>query len=179
MRRRTLVVIGATLAAVAAAQGLAALAWVYSGLYDFAATAQHMRIVQWGIETSLRRSVARNTEDTEPPFDLADPALIAQGFSLYRAECANCHGAPGVAPEGFALGLNPAAPPLVPTGRDRSAAEIYWTVRNGIRMTGMPAWRFRMTREEMWAVTAFVKALPSIAPADYARLEARAGTTPP
>jgi mono/diheme cytochrome c family protein len=51
-----------------------------------------------------------------------------------------------------------------------SPAEVYWIVKNGIRMTGMPA--FGPTHDEatLWAITAFVKQLPTMTPQQYQAL---------
>jgi cytochrome c553 len=76
-----------------------------------------------------------------------------------------------VAPEPFALGLLPVPENLALVGRERSLAEIYWTVRNGLKMTGMPAWQYRLDDGAMWDVAAFVKQLPQLSPAGYAALK--------
>jgi cytochrome c2 len=45
-------------------------------------------------------------------------------------------------------------------------------VKHGIKMTGMPAWQFRLADDDLWAVVAFVKQLPLLAVAEYRALEA-------
>lgn len=161
------------LAGVAAAGVAVVAAVVGGGLYDISATDQHLAPTYWAIDTASRQSVRlRARRIAVPPLD--DPARIERGLALYRDHCASCHGAPGVAPEPFALGMTPAPANLVDTARRWSAAEIYWTVRNGFKMTGMPAWEFRMAEEDLWDVVAFVRALPSLAPAEY---RARASST--
>jgi mono/diheme cytochrome c family protein len=158
------------LAAFAAA---AALAFVWSGLYDISATDQHLRPTYRAIKATMERSVERRAKDIEVP-PLGDPAQLRRGFALFRAHCVQCHGAPGVAPEPFALALRPLATPLARTGLDRSPGYIYWVVKNGIKMTGMPAWEFRMDERDLWATVAFVKHLPSLAPQQYGALQAPA-----
>jgi cytochrome c2 len=81
-----------------------------------------------------------------------------------------CHGAPGIAPEPFALGLQPLATPLVQSGRDLPPRALYWIVKNGIKMTAMPAFAFRMDEAELWAVVAAVMELPRLSPAAYQAL---------
>jgi mono/diheme cytochrome c family protein len=75
-----------------------------------------------------------------------------------------CHGAPGVAPEPFALGMTPAPAALVHTARTWTLAEIFWVVKEGIKMTGMPAWKYRMSEDDMWAVVAFLPAMARLTP---------------
>lgn len=109
----------------------------------------------------------------------AENVELPEGFALvtdrgtallYRENCAPCHGGPGVAPEDFALGMMPVPPPLAGIAGERSAKEIFWFIRNGLKMSGMPAWEGRLSRAEMLSLTAFVEALPTLTPADYRRL---------
>ncbi len=161
-------VAGITLAAAAASAAVLGGIVVYTGLYDVSATDQHTAPVYHLLETSLRRSVKLRTTDVEVPnLDAAD--RVVDGFKQFRAHCVQCHGAPGVAPQPFALGLTPAPASLVGTAREWSAEEIHWVVQHGIKMSGMPAWKYRMTDEEIWNVVAFMKVLPTLSPLDYQR----------
>lgn len=166
-----------TLGISAVAAGLAGLLFIYSGIFNVAALDQHGPVANWLLHTVARNSIERRAQGIQVP-KLDDPARTARGLVRYRQDCSQCHGAPGVAPAAFALGLMPGPPPLVQGAREWSANEIYWAVRNGIKMTAMPPWRYRMTDSELWDVVAFVKTLPDLSPADYrARVAAADGTT--
>jgi mono/diheme cytochrome c family protein len=156
----------AVLALAAAAGGAI---FVRSGLYDISATDQHIPPVYWAMETTMKHSVERRGRSIPAP-PLGAPEQVRRGLALYRVHCVQCHGAPGVAPEPFALGLTPLPAPLVQTGREWPASEIYWVVKHGIKMTGMPAWEFRLSEEDIWAVVALVQRLPSFSPEQYRRL---------
>ena len=162
-----------TLGAVALA-ALIALGALVGGLYDISATDQHLAPTYWAIDTASRQSVKLRARSIAVP-PLGDPARIERGLALYREHCVQCHGAPGVAPEPFALGMTPSAASLVHTARTWTPGEIYWTVRNGFKMTGMPAWEYRLVEDELWDVVAFVMALPAISPVEYKRRAAAAG----
>jgi mono/diheme cytochrome c family protein len=154
------------LAALAGGALLAGAAVVYFGLYDVAAVDQHLTPTYWLLYTNMERSVhARAKRVPSPPLD--DPQRANRGAGLYRDHCLRCHGAPGVAPDAFALGMNPVPANLSHTSRERSPAELYWTVKYGLKMTGMPAWEFRLHEAQLWDVVAFLKALPSLSPAAY------------
>ena len=150
-------------AVVALTVGVAA---VYLGVYNVAATEQHTLPVYQLFEVVMRQSVRANAHDITPP-DLNSPEMLTRGLRLYREHCAQCHGAPGVARDALGMGMTPVPVNLAQTGRDWPAAHIYWVIKYGIKMTGMPAWKYRMSEEDLWATTAFVKQLPAISPAAY------------
>jgi mono/diheme cytochrome c family protein len=56
--------------------------------------------------------------------------------------------------------MEPAPPYLLDSTRKFTAPQLYWTVKNGIKMTGMPSWRDSMSDEEIWNVVAFLEAMP-------------------
>jgi mono/diheme cytochrome c family protein len=143
------------------------------GAYNVAATEPHWRPTFWVLDFAMQRSVSKRARAITPP-PLGDAAQLQRGFALYDAHCVQCHGAPGVAPEPFALGLMPLPISLVHTGRNWPAREVYWAVKHGIKMTGMPAWKYRMSEPDLWAVVAFVERLPMLTAADYAALQAPA-----
>jgi mono/diheme cytochrome c family protein len=141
-------------------------AFVWSGLYDVSATDQHLAPTYWLLRKTMHRSVAERAEEIAVP-PLGAPKQLERGLALFRTHCVQCHGAPGVAPEPFALALRPLPTPLVRTGRDQTPAYIFWVVKRGIKMTGMPAWEFRMNEEDIWAIVAFTRELAKLSPAQY------------
>jgi len=158
---------------------VAGILFIYSGAFNVAALEQHGPIANWLFHLVALRSIGRRADGIAVP-KLDDPARIARGLILYRQSCVQCHGAPGVARASFAMGLMPGAPPLTQVARELPAKEIYWVVRNGIKMTAMPAWRYRMTDQEQWDVVAFVETLPKLTPANYqAEVAAEGAKAPP
>lgn len=155
-----------TLLVAGAVAAVAAAAVVALGVYDVAATEQHTRPVYTLLEAGMRQSIRFHARDIVPP-PLEDPALIDSGRSLYARNCVRCHGAPGVAPESFALGMTPSPANLAYAAREWPARELYWTLKRGLKMTGMPAWDFRLSDEEMWAIVAYLQAMPGESPQDY------------
>ncbi|WP_343738177.1 c-type cytochrome [Achromobacter sp.] len=157
-----------TLVAAAATAGAVGGGVVYFGMYDVTATSPHTTPVHHLLDVALTRAVKLRSADIVPP-ELDAAERIQNGSRLYRAHCAQCHGGPGVAPQPYALGLNPAPAALVATARTRTAAEIFWVTRQGIKMTGMPAWQYRLTDDEIWDVVAFLRVLPGLSADDYRR----------
>ncbi|MCL4182945.1 MAG: c-type cytochrome [Burkholderiaceae bacterium] len=133
----------------------------------------HTRPVYALLQATKRESIRRQARDVAPPHAAH---AWQRGALCYREHCAACHGAPGVAPQPFALGLQPVPPSLTGAARAWSLREIYWIVRHGIKMTGMPAWRYRMTDADLWSVAGFVSQLADWTPERWARQAAASGT---
>ena len=83
-----------------------------------------------------------------------------------------CHGAPGVAQGDIGKSMQPLPGPLVDAQQHWRPRELYWVTRHGIKMSGMPAWEFRLDDEDLWAVVAFVQRLPDLSPQAYAQATA-------
>src|SRR5689334_446862 len=114
------------------------LLFIYSGIYDVAASSPDSGLVRWVLATTQRRSVHRAAESLEGRIrvpDLKNPDLIRAGLVHYQDLCATCHGAPGVAISEIGQGLNPEPPELTRAGDDEPE-ELFWVVKNGIKMTG-------------------------------------------
>lgn len=147
----------------------AALAIVYSGAVDVAATYPHAALTQKILHGAMKRSVKAHAHEV-PPQPAGVTALRESGATLYREMCAQCHGAPGVKPDELGSGLMPAAPDLALTAGDWTLQELFWIIKNGVRFTGMPAWGKTHSDAQIWAMSAFVAALPGMTPAEYRTL---------
>ncbi len=146
------------------------LAWavyVFWGGYNVAANVPHRQITKWVLETVRERSIDFHSKSLSVP-PLKDAKLAERGFPHYHAMCRLCHGAPGYRAEEFASSLNPQPPHLsskeIQELKDR---ELYWVVRNGIKMTGMPAFAPTHSEEEILGIVAFLRLLPELTPEKY------------
>ncbi len=151
-----------------------AVGFAYSGLYDVGASSPHGSVVTWYLSTVSRQSISRRASEILVP-DLADDVLVRAGVSDFDAMCVACHGAPGKKPAAVGQGLNPAAPDLAQSVIDMTPAELFWVTKNGIKMTGMPAWGATHDDEDIWPVVAFMTELPSLDADSYRSLLASAG----
>jgi mono/diheme cytochrome c family protein len=166
------------LAALVTAAVVAGAGLFWFGAYDISASDQHLAPTYWLLDTAMRRSVKARARAIEVPV-LEDEALVRRGGAYFRDHCVQCHGGPGVPPEPFALGLTPAPANLVHTAREWTPADMYWVVREGIKMTGMPAWRYRMSDDDIWSLVAFLRVLPTLSPEAYRKFVAQAGPSAP
>jgi len=148
---------------------LGAGAVIYAGFYDVAATSPHWRMTRWLFEVARIRSIKAQAAGIAAPPGLDDQAKVIIGVEHYAAHCAVCHGAPGVPKGDIAQGLYPPPPDLAKTAPLYSPAELFWIVKHGIKMTGMPSWSDH-SEEEIWATVGFLEKLPGMSEEDYARL---------
>jgi mono/diheme cytochrome c family protein len=140
--------------------------YLSTGGYDVAAVDPEPSFVDRALTEISDRSVARHAEGIRvPPLD--DPAMLRLGAVRYGEMCAVCHGGPGVKPSAVGMGMNPGPPDLVDSARQMPAHRIYWIVKNGIRMTGMPAFVPTHDERDLWSIVAFVERLPRMSPEAY------------
>src|ERR1700694_4600608 len=103
---------------------------------------------QEGLVTSAPLNARIDREAVKnPPIPVNEENLVA-GAHTYSDQCAVCHGFHSK-PSRFGTHMFPSAPPLWEKHRnndvvgvsDDPPGETYWKVANGIRLTGMPAYK--------------------------------------
>jgi mono/diheme cytochrome c family protein len=154
--------------------GLVGWAVLETGWYDAGATRQHFQFVHSMLERGMHQSVRFHARDIAVPVE-RDAAM---GAGLFKAHCQQCHGGPGVAQEVIGLSMQPVPGPLVDAAARFKPNELYWVVRHGIKMSGMPAWGFHLSEQEMWAIVGFLERLPHMTPDEYRAAGAEVAGTP-
>jgi mono/diheme cytochrome c family protein len=163
---------GSAIGIVIGAMGLlvlavvAALVFIYSGAYNIAATEEHASLTRWAFDTTFHKSVEARANAVAAPGDLA--ALTMDGAAHYRRMCEHCHGAPGTERAEWAGGMRPRPPRLQEAASEWEASEVFWLVKHGAKMTGMPAFGPTHDDRTLWSFVAFVKAMPAMSPQEYA-----------
>jgi mono/diheme cytochrome c family protein len=150
------VLLGIVLGAILAP--LAVLAWLLIGRVPVAVTDPPLPHEELLTEAPLQARIRRELVKT-PPIQ-ADEGNLVAGAQVYRDQCAACHGFHGK-PSSFGAHMFPGAPPLwekhhhndVIGVSDDPPGETYWKVANGIRLTGMPAYKQVLTEAQMWQVS--------------------------
>ena len=153
---------------------LGAVIFIYSGTYNVAATVPHSEIATWVFNTVKMSSVRKHSEGIKEP-SLEGEALVREGFEHYDNMCVGCHGAPGTDP---AKEFNPAPPALADVVRELRPAELFWIIKNGIKMTGMPESGSTHSDDEIWGIVAFAIRLPEISPEQYKLMKSEAEKNP-
>ncbi len=124
-----------------------------TGMAPVAAAAQAMPFEKRMANMALNARVKKEMpKDVPVP---ADETTYMAGAMVYNDNCVGCHGAPGEKePTPLAKGMYP-RPPQLFKGKgvtDDPPGETYWKVANGIRRTGMPAFKGTLSDKEMWQV---------------------------
>src|SRR5216684_4049856 len=142
------------------------LGFIFSGVYYIGADRPHWAVTAWLLDNIRDRSIDEHAEGIAVPPGLDDPAKIADGAGHFAHHCVACHGAPGVRPGEVANGLNPRPPNLKAVAASESPAELFWVVKHGIKMSGMPAWS-EQGDDTLWGIVAFMQKLPKMNSQDY------------
>jgi cytochrome c553 len=144
-----------------------AVAW--SGVSDIAASQGHWAFVESFLEFGMRNAVARHATGITAP-QLDNPDLIRLGAGHFHRGCAFCHGAPGMPVNPIAKHMLPSPPDLAVSMRPWKERELFWIVKHGFKYTGMPGWVALERDDEIWAVVAFLKRLPTLDAEGYREL---------
>src|SRR6478609_7464523 len=161
---RVLAIIGALAIVVA----VGAAVYFFGGFYSVAGTVEDPAIVHWALVKVRTVSIERHATD-QPPAKFGDPAMVQAGAREYAEHgCTTCHGAPGVKWAKFSEGLHPDPPDLKEVAAELTPPEVFWVIKNGINMTGMPSFAAAGAKDEdLWKIAAFVKKLPNVSDVDF------------
>jgi len=147
-----------------------------TGVYNMAATEKHWLVTEKLIEWMRINSIAARADDLQIP-EMDNPDYLTVGAVHYDAMCTGCHLAPGLEPTELAQGLYPQAPvfdqrqPLGSTEAiEQQARAYFWVIKNGIKMTAMPAWGLTHDDETLWAMAFFVQQLSGMPIDQYRKL---------
>jgi mono/diheme cytochrome c family protein len=123
-----------------------------SAMEEFAATTARKLAVP-STYRELRNPIAPSTEN------------IRGGMEHFAYHCAVCHGNDGGGHTTFGKGMYPKPPDLRAAGtQNKSDGELYYTIENGVRLSGMPAFSGTHTVEQTWRLVLFIRHLPQITP---------------
>ena len=140
-----------------------------SGIMPIKASSGHWVITAWLLEFSKQRSVSAHTLGVKaPPLD--DPRMVVAGGAYYEIGCRPCHGSPELRQPRIAARMTPPPIYLPPRIAKWEAEELFYMIKHGIKFTGMPAWPAPGRDDEVWTIVAFLKRLPQLEAAEYARV---------
>jgi cytochrome c553 len=123
------------------------------------------RMRHWSIPADLHRM--------KNPVPLT-PEVIAESRAHFADHCAQCHGNDGKGKTDMGQHLYPRAPDLTsPETQSLSDGEIFATIENGVRLTGMPGFGNGTAESAAatWTLVHFIRHLPKVTPEEIAEME--------
>jgi mono/diheme cytochrome c family protein len=152
MKRRTLILL---LGAVVLAGGGV---WAASQA-TLSALDEPGRLETWAATRAKRWLISRAAR-SESPVTPAYEQAAAIGSMRYLGLCSSCHGTDGRSPTDIGRGLYPRAVDLGSPGvQSWSDAELFWIVKHGIRLSGMPGFGSVLSDEEIGALVVHVRTM--------------------
>ncbi|MHA6646086.1 c-type cytochrome [Mesorhizobium sp. A623] len=148
---------------------IAGLIFAWIGFFNVGASSGHWKITDWFLHFAMRSAVRTYALAVDPPERLPNES-IQPAAGHYARGCAICHGAPGEPRTQVMMRMLPQPPDLRGKVSEWNDAELYRIVMHGIRFTGMPAWPTQDRGDEVWAMVAFLRDLPSMDAAQYRNL---------
>jgi mono/diheme cytochrome c family protein len=140
--------------------------------HGFSARDQPSLVESYVARTARQRAVPSNARREKNPFP-ASPGLIAEAKAHFADHCAICHANNGSGNTEIGRNLYPKAPDMrLPQTQNLTDGELYYTIHNGIRLTGMPAWGTDEKDEDSWKLVWFIRHLPQLTPAEEREMEA-------
>lgn len=101
------------------------------------------------------------------------------GAAHFQEHCAVCHGQDGRGRSEIGPKMYPPVPDLSSPGiQAMSDGALFAVIQNGVRWTGMPAFRSEHTPEETWKLVSFVRRVPRLTAADLESHHAEADAQP-
>jgi mono/diheme cytochrome c family protein len=123
------------------------------------------------MESMLARSVRylavpRAARTLRNPLPLT-PQVLQEGRDHFADHCSSCHANDGSGKTDMGPNFYPLVPDMrEPRTQQLSDGQIFSIIRNGVRLTGMPAWGGEHDEEENWKLVHFIRHLPKITPAE-------------
>jgi len=126
---------------------------------DATPPALETKIAMSAVDASMEKHAPRLNNPVSP----TDENLI-EGMKIYTMNCAVCHGTLDNHPSMLQHSMYPPPPQLLLEPLDDPEWHIFYSIRTGIRYSGMPAWNKVLSEDDMWKVTAFLSRLEKLPP---------------
>jgi mono/diheme cytochrome c family protein len=116
-------------------------------------------LMMGSVDASMERHAPRVTSPLTPT-----DQNLEDGMKLYTMNCALCHGGLDRKPSPLATSFYPPPPNLISDPPDDPEWHIFYTIRTGVRYTGMPAWDKTLSQPDMWKITMLLSHLDKLPP---------------
>ena len=123
------------------------------------------------METTVARAVRHmaipkiDREEENPWAEVATPEVMKDAREHFADHCSQCHANEGSGNTEMGKNLYPRAPDMrLAATQQLTDGELYYIIRNGVPLTGMPAWGEPDTPQddESWQLVLFIRHLPKL-----------------
>ncbi len=134
--------------------------WFFAGRFSLSAlndpgpieTYLATKVKLWAVSRSARGPLPQAPPDNDASLNI--------GQMIYGGECASCHGTDGRTPTDVGRWMYPRAVDLnSPEAQQWSNAELFWIIKHGIRLSGMPGFGKTRSDEQIWHLVHYVRSL--------------------
>ena len=133
--------------------------------------------------SSLEARIARTMRRYAAPADLRGrknplqltPAVVAEGRAHFADHCAPCHGNDGKGQTAIGPHFYPKVPDMTLSDtQSQSDGELFATIENGIRLSGMPAWGNGTAESAYgsWTLVHFIRHVPQLTAGEIEEMKA-------
>lgn len=100
-------------------------------------------------------------------------AVIQEGMAHWADHCATCHANNGSGDTMYGKTMYPRPPDMRQRAtQEKPDGELYYTIENGIRLTGMPAFGAGGDSDlDTWKLVVFIRHLPSLSESERLQME--------
>jgi len=128
----------------------------------FSALAPPSAIEEFAATTARKMALPSAYRKLRNPI-MPSTANIRAGMEHFSDHCATCHSNDGGGHTLIGKGLYPKPPDLrAARTQNKSDGELYYTIDNGVRLSGMPAFSEAHTAAQTWRLVLFIRHLPQI-----------------
>jgi mono/diheme cytochrome c family protein len=132
------------------------------------------------METTMARAIRHmaipkiDREEENPWAEVATPEVMKDAREHFADHCSQCHANDGSGKTDMGKNLYPRAPDMrLPATQQLTDGELYYIIRNGVPLTGMPAWGEPDTPQddESWQLVLFIRHLPKLTAVEIKDME--------
>lgn len=142
--------------------------------YGFSARDEPMIVEEWAARVARALAIPVGARELTNPV-VANEAVLAGARRHFADHCASCHANDGSGSTRLGRSLYPKAPDMRrrPT-QDQSDGELFYIIRNGVRLTGMPAWSEGPAESdtETWGLVHLLRRLDQLSAEEIREMEA-------
>lgn len=139
--------------------------YFWSGMAPVATSAEAMPFEKRWARMALHKRVEKEMPRNIPI--QPDENNMVAGAQIYKENCSVCHGLPNQPQTAISKGMFP-KPPQLFRGHgvtDDPPGETYWKTANGIRLTGMPAFKNSLNDNQLWQLSIMLANADKLSPA--------------